>query len=85
MPTYVYKCDSCAAQFEMVQSFHDDPLKVCPECGQPTARRVINAVGIIFKGPGFYVTDNRKSSSNGKHNGRKREAERETQKSGETT
>ncbi|MFQ5593184.1 MAG: FmdB family zinc ribbon protein [Anaerolineae bacterium] len=67
MPLYGYECESCHCEFERYQSFSDDPIKVCPTCGQPSARRLISSVGVIFKGSGFYVTDNRKSvSSNGR-------------------
>ena len=62
MPTYVYKCDSCGAQFEQFQSFKDEPVRICPVCAS-AVRRVFQPVGIVFKGSGWYVTDSRKSSS----------------------
>lgn len=62
MPIYQYKCESCGICFERMQHFSDDPLKVCPECGADV-HRLIQPVGIIFKGSGFYVTDHRSSSS----------------------
>ena len=62
MPTYVYACDSCGAQFEQFQSFKDEPLRVCPSC-DGAVRRVFQPVGIVFKGSGWYITDSRKSSS----------------------
>lgn len=62
MPTYVYKCDSCGTQFEQFQSFKDEPLRTCPACAG-AVRRVIQPVGIVFKGSGWYITDSRKSSS----------------------
>lgn len=62
MPTYVYKCDSCGAQFEQFQSFKDEPVRICPVCTS-AVRRVFQPVGIVFKGSGWYVTDSRKSSS----------------------
>jgi putative FmdB family regulatory protein len=62
MPTYVYKCDSCGAQFEQFQSFKDEPLRICPACAGGV-RRVFQPVGIVFKGSGWYITDSRKSSS----------------------
>ncbi|MEI7644704.1 MAG: FmdB family zinc ribbon protein [Chloroflexales bacterium] len=63
MPTYVYACNSCGKQFEKFQSFKDDPLTVCP-CGQEgQVRRVIQPVGIVFKGSGWYINDSRGSSS----------------------
>ena len=61
MPTYEYACRSCGSQLEVVQSFTDDPLTTCGECGGPL-RKVFGAVGISFKGSGFYKTDSRKSS-----------------------
>jgi putative FmdB family regulatory protein len=62
MPTYVYACDSCGAQFEQFQSFKDEPLRTCPQCAG-AVRRVFQPVGIVFKGSGWYITDSRKSSS----------------------
>lgn len=67
MPLYAYECEECQHEFEAQQSFSDDPIEVCPKCSNPSARRVITSVGIIFKGPGFYVTDSRKALTNGKH------------------
>ncbi len=58
MPTYQYRCTSCAAEVEAVQKFTDDPLTDCPEC-DGDLRKVFNAVGVVFKGSGFYATDNR--------------------------
>lgn len=62
MPIYEYECNTCRVRFERKQSIHDDPVRVCPECGGAT-RRVLHPVGIIFRGSGFYVTDNRKAST----------------------
>ncbi len=62
MPTYEYRCDSCEKNFDIVQSFHDDPLTACPTCGSPV-RKVFGNVGIVFKGSGFYKTDSRKGGS----------------------
>jgi putative FmdB family regulatory protein len=58
MPTYQYRCTECGSELEVVQKFTDDPLTVCPEC-DGTLRKVFNAVGVVFKGSGFYATDNR--------------------------
>ncbi len=60
MPTYEYHCAQCDRTFDVVQSFHDDPLTECPTCGQPV-RKVFGNVGIVFKGSGFYKTDSRSS------------------------
>ncbi|MEV5892870.1 FmdB family zinc ribbon protein [Nonomuraea fuscirosea] len=61
MPTYQYACNDCGEQLEVVQKFTDDALTVCPSC-QGNLRKVFSAVGIVFKGSGFYRTDNRASS-----------------------
>jgi putative FmdB family regulatory protein len=58
VPTYQYACTECGHSFEQVQSFSDDTLTVCPEC-QGRLRKVFNAVGVVFKGSGFYRNDSR--------------------------
>ncbi len=58
MPTYQYACTECGHAFEQVQSFSEDSLTVCPECSG-RLRKVYNAVGVVFKGSGFYRTDSR--------------------------
>lgn len=58
MPTYEYACASCKRRFEVVQSFSDDPLTTCEECGG-ALKRVFHPVGVVLKGSGFYATDNR--------------------------
>jgi putative FmdB family regulatory protein len=62
LPTYEYHCDSCDRNFDVVQSFHDEPLSACPTCGSPV-KKVFGNVGIVFKGSGFYKTDSRNGSS----------------------
>ena len=62
MPIYTYRCDNCGVQFERRQKFSDDPLKQCPECEAIALRKVYLPVGIVFKGSGFYATDNRSPS-----------------------
>jgi putative FmdB family regulatory protein len=62
VPTYQYSCTECGHFFEAVQSFSDDSLTVCPECSG-RLRKVFNAVGVVFKGSGFYRTDSRASSA----------------------
>ena len=62
MPTYQYSCTECGEQLEVVQSFSDEPLTVCPTC-QGRLRKVFNSVGVVFKGSGFYRNDSRKSTT----------------------
>lgn len=59
MPIYEYECGLCHFQFERKQSFGDDPVSLCPLC-PGEAHRVLRSVPVIFKGDGFYSTDNRK-------------------------
>lgn len=61
MPTYEYACKSCGEHVEVVQSFTDDALTVCPACAGPL-RKVFGNIGITFKGSGFYKTDSRKGN-----------------------
>jgi putative FmdB family regulatory protein len=62
VPTYQYTCTECGEPLEAVQKFTDEPLTVCPACGG-RLRKVFSAVGIVFKGSGFYRTDSRNGSS----------------------
>ena len=62
MPTYQYACTECGHAFEEFQSFHDDALTECPSC-EGRLRKVFNAVGVVFKGSGFYRTDSRAGGS----------------------
>jgi len=65
MPTYDYECKSCGHIFEYFQSMSDEPLKTCPKCGDEVRRLIGGGLGIIFKGNGFYVTDNKSASKSG--------------------
>ncbi|MGW5458627.1 FmdB family zinc ribbon protein [Streptomyces sp. NPDC003996] len=62
MPTYQYQCTECGEGLEAVQKFTDDALTECPNCGG-RLKKVFSAVGIVFKGSGFYRNDSRGSSS----------------------
>ena len=62
MPTYTYRCETCGHQFDIFQHFTDDTLTECPECGKQSLHKVYQPVGIVFKGSGFYATDNRSPS-----------------------
>ena len=56
MPVYKYQCSNCKLQFELRQSFQDEPTASCPAC-DAIASRIFSPVPVVFKGPGFYVTD----------------------------
>ncbi|MDN3461523.1 FmdB family zinc ribbon protein [Kocuria sp. APC 4018] len=62
MPVYAYACKDCGHAFDIRQSFSDDALTVCPECGG-VLRKKFNSVGVVFKGSGFYRTDSRSGAS----------------------
>ncbi|WP_258724099.1 FmdB family zinc ribbon protein [Cellulomonas sp. NS3] len=62
MPTYSYACTACGHAFDIQQSFSDESLTVCPEC-EGRLRKVFSAVGVVFKGSGFYRNDSRSSGT----------------------
>lgn len=64
MPTYQYACTACGERLEVVQKFTDDPLTDCPAC-TGRLRKVFSAVGVVFKGSGFYRTDSRAGATTG--------------------
>jgi putative FmdB family regulatory protein len=66
MPIYQYHCAKCNFKFELRQSFSDESIVACPKC-QNGAQRCFSPVPVIFKGSGFYVTDNRKGSPESTH------------------
>ena len=67
MPTYQYACTACDHAFEQFQSFTEDSLTTCPQC-ESRLRKVFNAVGVVFKGSGFYRTDSRKDAKSSSAN-----------------
>ena len=68
MPTYQYRCTTCGHDLEAVQKFTDATLTECPDCGG-SLRKVFNAVGVVFKGSGFYRTDSRNGATKGNGSG----------------
>ena len=62
MPVYAYRCENCGAHFERYQAYTEASLRVCPECHKKTLKKVISPVQVVFKGSGFYSTDNKTSS-----------------------
>lgn len=88
MPIYTYRCDNCGIQFERQQKFDDQHLTRCPECSKKALRKVFLPVGIVFKGSGFYATDNRSPSGAGRSTssskGEESESKTETKKTADT-
>jgi len=64
MPLYRYVSDNCGNEKVLMHSMNESPEVICEVCGAPM-RKAISRVGVIFKGSGFYITDSRRSSSNG--------------------
>ena len=62
MPTYTYRCKNCGNEFDQYQKFTDNPLTRCPKCSKNMLRRVLQPSAIVFKGTGWYATDNRSAS-----------------------
>ncbi len=73
MPLYAYECKECGVNFERRQGFDEDPIKICPECNGEV-HRLIQPAGIVFKGSGFYSTDNKSSRSSASSTGKKSES-----------
>ncbi len=61
MPTYEYRCQN-GHEFEVFQRMSEQPVDKCPECGAPAERKLSAGAGVLFKGSGFYITDNRSDS-----------------------
>ena len=77
MPTYQYACTECGHAFDQFQSFSDDALTQCPEC-QGRLRKVFNAVGVVFKGSGFYRNDSRDKKASAVSSDSKSESKSDT-------
>jgi putative FmdB family regulatory protein len=77
VPTYQYQCTDCGNALEVRQSFTDEALTVCPSC-DGALRKVFNAVGVVFKGSGFYRNDSRATASSGSPATGKSETKTET-------
>jgi len=81
MPIYEYECEKCSFRFEVRKHFGEDGATPCPRC-QSESRRVFSPVPIIFKGSGFYITDNRKDRNeplSDKSDGDKSESKKESE------
>jgi putative FmdB family regulatory protein len=78
MPIYTYQCESCGVRFERQQGFNDPVLTRCPECNKKSLRKVYTPVGIVFKGSGFYSTDHRSPSGQGRSSKATSESEKKS-------
>ena len=67
MPMYTYHCENCENQFDQRQSFSEEPLIKCPKCGKVALQKVYTPPRVVFKGSGYYVTDNKSKNSNGRN------------------
>lgn len=65
MPLYEYKCEACEHLFEVIQRFSDDPIAVCPSCGQGPVVKLLSSPAIQFKGTGWYITDYARKGKDG--------------------
>jgi putative FmdB family regulatory protein len=84
MPTYVYECNKCGDEFELYQSFSDEPLKKHPGCGGKVAK-VFQPVGIVLKGSGFYKNDSRSGGKRSNGSSAKSESSDSASKSDSST
>lgn len=62
MPNYTYRCANCGQEIERAQSYNSKPLKKCPNCNKHALHKVYKPAGVVFKGSGYYTTDNRTTS-----------------------
>ncbi len=81
MPTYEYECTKCGHTFEAFQSMSDKPISKCPKCKSSVRRLIHGGLGVIFKGSGFYSTDNKRGSVlSGGNGGSGKEKEKTSEK-----
>lgn len=80
MPLFEYQCENCGVRFERLQRKSEPSPKKCPECGG-FVRRLIQPPRIIFKGSGFYVTDNRRSSTSSRRPGSSQSPDKKSESS----
>jgi putative FmdB family regulatory protein len=74
MPFYEYRCDNCEYQLEALQKISDSPLVDCPQCGQPSLKKLVSAAAFRLKGSGWYETDFKKSGKKNLHESAGKEA-----------
>jgi putative FmdB family regulatory protein len=84
MPVYTYRCTNCGFVFDQQQKFSDAHLTRCPECSKKTLQKVFQPVGIVFKGSGFYATDHRSPSGQGRSPSSAKSGENSSEKASTT-
>lgn len=72
MPFYEYRCEACEHHFEAMQKMSDDPLQICPDCGEPKLVKLISAAGFRLKGGGWYETDFKSGNKKNVHDSGKK-------------
>jgi putative FmdB family regulatory protein len=65
MPLYEYRCEACEHRFEVIQKYSDEPIVVCPSCGQGRVEKLLSSPAIQFKGTGWYITDYARKGQSG--------------------
>ncbi len=83
MPLYAYECRECGVRFDRRQGFDEEPVKICPEC-EGEVHRLIQPAQIVFKGSGFYSTDNKSSRSSASSTGKKSDSSTSSETSAKT-
>ena len=84
MPTYIYRCQTCEEEYEIVQSFKDDPIEKCPSDCSGTVKKVFSGVGISFKGSGFYKNDHGSNSKKKPQESNSKETSKDTKDTKDT-
>ena len=84
MPTYEYRCPQCGNEFDKFGKMSDPPVTECPQCHAEAQRKISAGAGLVFKGSGFYITDYKKSSSQGGEGGSSSGGEGKSEPNGES-
>lgn len=83
MPIYEYQCQSCEHYFDVLQKISEDPLKYCPECGEPQLKKLLSAPNFRLKGGGWYETDFKGQRQRNVYKDDSKEAKKEPDKKGD--
>jgi putative FmdB family regulatory protein len=83
MPIYEYECLECGVHFDRLQRFGAPRPNACPN-GHNDVHRILSQPAIIFKGPGFYITDNGRNGKAKSTRKKRQDTESETTSSTKT-